>query len=281
MNNIKLRYNAITENGQLPNLRLNIPLMRSWDLNGINESIDVFENEIIQSAINPIDNMETTRYSHKPSYRGKLKIEDTAIYYNFYFYSAQTDSSITATTNNNNWVIDYRANGFTDREIYYYENVFSNSYFKLDFYDTKKTTRQQILSTLIIPVQQGKTIDGIPIGLNTVKIKKPEFVLNHIGDKEGYYFYWLKSREFLDVDTLYMSCKFYDAKIGQFKRMMNVAQGELQNKFNFSQETYFFYTLKLNYETYQYEVFIENETSELKRIGIESSQINWYEYVNP
>ncbi len=78
----------------------------------------------------------------------------TSTHYDFYFYSATTDSSITATTTNTSWVSDYRANGFTSRQVYYNDSTFSKSYFKLDFYDSKKSTTQQNLLTIIIPTQQ-------------------------------------------------------------------------------------------------------------------------------
>lgn len=280
MNNYRLRYETLNASGTTNDLRLNVPINITWDLNGVNESIDVYEDEIIQQSVNPIQDVETTRFSHKEYPVGINGFYKTSTNYNFYFYSALTDSSITATTNNERWVIDYRANGITDRQIYYYDNVFSKSFFKLDFYDIKKTTRQQILLTVIIPTQQGETLNTT-IGQKTVKIKKPKFTLNHSGDKEGYYYYWLKTKSFLDIDTLYMSCKFYDANIGQFKRMMNVPQGTLTNKFNFSQENYFYYTVKFDYQTYTYEIFLDNETNKMVKVGTEDSPINWYEYVNP
>jgi hypothetical protein len=83
-----------------------------------------------------------------------------------------------------------------------------------------------------------------------------------------------------------MSAKFYDASIGGFKRMMNSPQGTINNKFNFSQEFYFYYTLNLNYDDYTYEVFFNNEPNSLKppqliKVGTDYNPIKWYEYVNP
>ena len=283
MNNFRLRYNPLQNVNTDIDLALQTPILTTWDLNGVNETIEVFENEIIQKAINPIDNFETIRYSHKSWESQIINVSPkTSTHYDFYFYSATTDSSITATTTNTPWVTDYRANGFTSRQIYYNDNVFSKSYFKLDFYDSKKSTSQQNLLTIIIPTQQGLTTSAI-IGQNTVQIRKPQYQLNFIGDKEGYFVYWLKSPEFFnpEIDTLYMSAKFYDANIGGFKRMMNAPQGTMQNKFNFSQETYFYYTLKLNYSDYTYEVFLDNELNAMKKVGTDYSPIKWYEYVNP
>ena len=283
MNNFRLRYNPLQNANTDIDLALQTPILTTWDLNGVNESIDVFENEIIQKAVNPIDNFETIRYSHARWAPQIINVDPkTSTHYNFYFYSATTDSSITATTTNTAWVTDYRANGFTSRQIYYNDDVFSKSYFKLDFYDSKKSTSQQNLLTIIIPTQQGLTTSAV-IGQNTVAIRKPEYQLNFTGDKEGYFVYWLKSSEFFnpEINTLYMSVKFYDASIGGFKKMMNTPQGTLPDKFNFDQDIYFYYTLKLNYDDYTYEVFLENVITPLTKVGTDYNPIKWYEYVNP
>jgi hypothetical protein len=283
VNNFRLRYNPLQNANTDIDLALQTPILTTWDLNGVNESIDVFENEIVQKAVNPIDNFETIRYSHARWAPQIINVDPkTSTHYDFYFYSATTDSSITATTTNTAWVTDYRANGFTSRQIYYNEDVFSKSYFKLDFYDSKKSTSQQNLLTIIIPTQQGLTTSAV-IGQNTVAIRKPEYQLNFTGDKEGYFVYWLKSSEFFnpEINTLYMSVKFYDASIGGFKKMMNTPQGTLPDKFNFDQDIYFYYTLKLNYDDYTYEVFLENEITPLTKVGTDYNPIKWYEYVNP
>jgi hypothetical protein len=273
VNNFRLR---LTPNDR----EIQLPFISTWDLNGVNEGIDEFQNEIAQKIINPIDDYEVTRFSHNSWSTGITENLYTSVNYDFYFYNSVSDSSITATTNSNDWLLDYTANGLTTKEIYYYNNVFSKSYFKLDFYSNKISSSQQILLTIIIPTQQGKTMDAT-IGLNNVKIKIPSYELNYVGDKEGYYVYWLKDKQYLDVNTLYMTAKFYDASIGQFKRLMNVSQGNLLNKFNFPQQDNFYYTMELNYNNYTYEVFYEDNSGVRFRVGTSEQPIKWYEYVNP
>ena len=99
---------------------------------------------------------------------------------------------------------DYRAEGFTTQEIYYYTNNFSNSFFKLDLYDNFDEKRQKNYITIIIPTQQGLTMSAI-MQTTDVTIKKPSFVLDYVGDKEGFFIYWLKKKNFLDIDTFYMT----------------------------------------------------------------------------
>jgi hypothetical protein len=113
-------------------------------------------------------------------------------------------------------------------------------------------------------------------------------VLDYVGDKEGFFIYWLKKRNFLDVSTFYMSAKFYNAKTGQFTKMMtgkgtnpldqtNGPQVYLSgNKYAFDSTQYFYYTVKLDYTTQTYQVF----NTQGQRMGT-NIPIKWFEYVNP
>ena len=112
--------------------------------------------------------------------------------------------------------------------------------------------------------------------------------MDFIGDKEGFFIYWLKSRTFLDIDTFYMTAKFYNAKTGQFTKMMTGNSGnplDLTNgpqayisgdKYNFDNTQYFYYMVKLDYPTQTYQIF----NTHGQRLGTEIP-IKWFEYVNP
>ena len=167
MNNYRFRFNN-TE----PQKALEVPINLSWDLGGVNDSIDLFESEVIRQVINPIDNFETTRYSHKVYNDTITDKTQTSVNYEFYFYSATTDSNITSETTSTNWVTDYRANNMTTTDIVFKVGKFTSSFFKLDFYDTPSTTNQQIYLTIILPTRQGE-IMTVPYGLTFVDIKKP------------------------------------------------------------------------------------------------------------
>jgi len=111
-----------------------------------------------------------------------------------------------------------------------------------------------------------------------VKIKKPNFILDYLGDKEGYFIYWLKNPNYINIDTFYMSAKFFNAKTGQFIRMMNKRQNLLTKRFTFDKSKYFYYKVMLDYDNYEYEI---RNTETDQRVGIDIYEINWYEYVNP
>jgi len=103
--------------------------------------------------------------------------------------------------------------------------------------------------------------------------------LDYIGDKEGYFMYWLKGREYIDVNTFYMSAKFFNAKLGQFVRMTNRPQSEISEKFKFNKSEYFYYKVDLDVNNYEYQVFEGYGLG--NRVGQLTNGIKWYEYVNP
>lgn len=253
---------------------INLTLNVDFDFSGRDEAISTYETEIIKEIIGEADDFEVDRFAHD-FYADETK---TLIKYDFYFFAG---NSFTDTTPSTEWVNSYTGNTFTAEEIYYYSNNFTKSFFKLDFYDTTDEKTQKNYITIILPVQQGKpeVIDAVfSTAFSTVTVRKPSFSLDYVGDKEGFFIYWLKKRDFLNVDTFYMTAKFFDAKIGAFVRMMNTPQSNLSgNKYNFDTSSYFYYKVQLDYDKRTYQVFDINNT----RVGLETNSIKWYEYLNP
>ncbi len=260
------------------NKQVNIPVELKWDYLGLDLAIEEYEKNIITEVIGVGRDFEISRFAHAPA---TGTTNNTEINYEFYFYSGGSLNDI------NNWRVNYLSEGFTPQEVYYYENNFSNSFFKLDFYDTPDEKKQVNYLTVILPTQQGLKMDA-QMQRTLVSIKKPEFVLDYVGDKEGFFLYWLKKRTFLDINTFYMSAKFYNAKTGQFTRMMtgggsnslddtNGPQALMNtNKYAFDSTQYFYYTVKLDYPTQTYQVL----NTYGQRLGT-NLPIKWYEYVNP
>lgn len=283
---------TIRQNGFIDK-EINIPVQLNWDYLGLDQAIEEYESKIITEVIGVGRDFEVSRFAHAPMTGGT---ESTEINYEFYFYSGGTISDI------NNWRINYISEGFTPQEVYYYSNNFTNSFFKLDFYDSTDNKKQTNYLTVILPTQQGLTMDTV-MQRTPVSIKKPKFILNYVGDKAGFFLYWLKKRTFLDIDTFYMTAKFYNAKTGQFTKMMtgrgwdpnstnpcntpwpSVTEQDLTNgpqacitgdKYYFDNQQYFYYTVKLSYEDQTYQVF----NSDGQRVGT-TIPIKWFEYVNP
>ena len=272
----------ITQDG-LINKELVIPIQLTWDYLGLDQSIDEYEANIIKDVTGTFGDFEVTRFAHAPTAvsdpYSNNDFEITDIQYEFNFFSG---GSLSASTS---WRNNYISEGFTPQEIYYYTNNFSNSFFKLDLYDNVDEKRQTNYITIIIPTQQGLTMDTI-MQRTPVKIKKPYFILDYVGDKEGFFIYWLKKRNFLNVRTFFMTAKFYDAKNGVFTKMMNMPQSSIVgDKFTFDSTQYFYYRVELDYEKQNYQVFNMNPTQTLySNLGGRAGAtipIKWYEYVNP
>jgi hypothetical protein len=253
---------------------VNVPVNMQWDFMGRDDSISEYETDVLRRVIGlPID-FEIAKFDHNV-----FPNMDSAINYEFYFYDDL--QSITANTvNPANWGITYLNNGFSAEEIYFYSKPFTKSFFKLDLYDTTEERTQQIYLSIILPVQQGQTqtVSLSPL-TPPVEIKKPKMNLDYIGDKEGFAIYWLRYRDFIDIDTFFMTAKFFDARLGVFKQMTNTVQASITpNKFNFNNADYFYYRVDLNYNDKTYEVF---SIPTNQRIGDSVTPIKFFEYVNP
>ena len=245
---------------------INIPINLDWEYLDVDSEIKEYETSVLNELITTDKDFEVNRFFHA-DYNNKSEIN-----YEFYFYEGASLS------NASNWKIDYRAQGFTTQEVYYYSNSFRNSFFKLDLYDSPIESQQENYITIILPTQQGLRM-ATKMQNTDVQIRKPQFILDYVGDKEGFFIYWLKKRNFLDISTFYMTAKFFDGKTGQFVRMMNRPQSTIQgNKFVFSSSDYFYYRVDMDYLTHSYQVYdIINPND---RVG-GTVPIKWYEYVNP
>lgn len=252
---------------------IDLPVEIKWDFEGRTDAIDEYQYTVLEEVIGLPEDFEIARFSHDEY----TPYNQTNIKYNFYFFSGNPTTVTTAT--DASWVNSYLAEGFTAKEIFYFSKPFTKSFFKLDFYDTKDNVTQKNYFTIIIPVQQGDSefakVSPTP-PFNNILIKKPSYKLDFVGDKEGFFIYWLRNLEFLNLETFYMSAKFFDGRLGVFVKMMNKPQSTLPNKFSFNGNDYFYYRVSLDYNTKTYKVFNESNN----RVGT-TTPIKWYEYVNP
>jgi hypothetical protein len=247
--------------------RINIPINLQWEYLDVETDLIEFQDDAIEKLLKTDKDFEVNRFYHSPY--GNI----TDLNYEFYFYEGSGLNNIS------NWKIDYRAQSYSTQEIYYYSNAFTNSFFKLDLYDSPIESEQTNYITIILPTQQGLRMNALMQTTN-VLIRKPQFVLDYVGDKEGFFIYWLKKRNFLDISTFYMTAKFFDAKTGQFVRMMNRPQSTITgNKYLFSTTEYFYYKVELDYDNYSYAIYDTYSTIP-QRVG-GTVPIKWYEYINP
>ena len=251
---------------------ITIPIELDWDFAGQDQSIEKYEEDVVKEVIGSGYDFELNRFPHDIDTITKK----SEINYEFYFYSGGPINSLTS------WNNSYISQGFLTKEIYYFTNDFTKSFFKLDFYDTVDDKRQTNYISVIIPTQQGyKT--NVLLNNKPVLIKTPKFTLDYVGDKEGFFIYWLKNLDFLPINTFYMSAKFYNAKTGTFTKMMNKPQSSLpsglENSFDATDN--FYYRVVFDYVNLVYRVYrFDTNTNTEQRVGT-TTPITWYQYVNP
>lgn len=96
---------------------------------GWEEGLDIFEDEILTTIINPIDNYETIRYIHEP-YDTDLNgttVNQCDIWFKFHF--------IDANTSYNNG-LDYSLVGISPKDNANMIKTSTESYFRLEFFKT-------------------------------------------------------------------------------------------------------------------------------------------------
>jgi len=276
---------------------IDLPVEINWDTYGQEDAIRIFEKNAAIEVIGTATDFEVDRFSHDTYYglfgsttsAPPLNVvtnyygDCTDINYEFYFFSGWP----TIFTNPLDWSNSYFAyldqswQTFSISNLYYNNDIFSKSFFKLDFYDLPDEKAQIIYFTIILPTQQG---GAEQVNLNqyvqNVDVKTPKMKLDFLGDKEGFFIYWLKNTNFISANTFYMTAKFFDAKNGIFVKLMNEPQSTLAiggSQYSFNSEQYFYYKVVLNRTNLSYQVFDYSGT----RRGTNLNPIKWYQYVNP
>jgi hypothetical protein len=277
---------------------INLPVEIKWDFLGRTDAVDEYQKNAVDRVTGVADDFEILRFAHS-SHPNSTK---TDVSYDFHFFSVleldddgnmvptvpPNPSSDITTAVASDWKISYVPEGFTTYDIYYYVKPFTKSFFKLDFYDTTDDATKTNYFSVIIPVQQGYSVTGITSSRTPpVNIKIPSFKLDYVGDKEGFFLYWLRKKNFLNInpnstnttDTFYMTAKFFDARLGIFVKMMTKPQvlPLVPSLFQFKPEKFFYYKVVLDYTDYTYKIF-DNVSGD--RVG-DVSSIKWYEYINP
>ena len=253
------KYKIVLDNSI--NKQITIPIEFDWDFCGQEQLIDLYEEDIVKQVKGDGTDFEVERFPHAQD----TTTNKSEISYEFNFVSSGTLSS------GFGYSPSYISEGFTTEELYFYTNNFTRSFFKLDLYDTIDEKRQKNYITIILPTQQGTTTNTTYYR-NNINIKTPQFKLDYVGDKEGFFIYWLKNLKFVPLNTFYMSAKFYNAKTGQFIKMINQPQQQIIDGL-----TFFYYRVVINYIEKNYTVSDMNTGN---RVGT-TTPIKWYEYINP
>jgi hypothetical protein len=257
VNNYKINFNKF---GNLTGSTINIPLNMEFQLVDQDEIVrkQFVENEI-KNNINPILDYEKVRFSPIISLNDIVNVVNN-ITYNLHFLNSSNQF------NQNSF---YGEIGFNNSDIKFRKKSFTNSFLKLNFYDTDITTTQRLLFFVTIFPRLEPTNFAIgplpPWGTITSAINlKTSFILgdstiNKTFNSEGYTLYYFKDEVITQPKELFMTAEFNNAKNGSTTRFMstsstNITIDNLFNPSNTTNNLFTKYILKKVNNKYVYEI---------------------------
>jgi len=261
------------------NENLNIILNQEQDIQnnlGWQESMVQFEDEVLSSIINPIENYETVRFIHKPytTSVGGTNLSQTDIWFYFYFLSGST------------YVPDYNAVGISTKENAKMLKAATKSFFRLEFFKTPITdgvveaptriNRKLVFAkNLSLPLGEKYFYSGNNLNEN---IHCPVFMGSNYRNKENMYLFWFQDESVLSGtplsgDTFFMTAKFYNAEDGSITDFCN-------NVFSTSREvvdtTDMYFKVVIDRSDYSYQIYNFSGTTG-NRVGESNDPIKFYE----
>lgn len=240
------------------NNQIQIPIFENWDYSNREESINEYSQDILRELAGTGFDYEIARFEKRPVYVNSTGSNRTQIKHVFKFYNPET----------NTWDENYiNPNYFSFNDIKNNDKSFKNSFFKLDLYDRMEQSKRKNFLTIILQNNQD-TFNYNNNGKDYV-LKKPSYSLNYNTTSEGFFIYWFKDKEILNLDNLYITAKFFNSKTGEFVTFLN--QSSNIKKILDSQ---FYYKVNFNFLNYTYYYSLTTDNNEVETI-------EWYEYLNP
>jgi len=253
VNKVKILYTGQT------NINMVVPISENWDFLNRGDTIDVYMEEVIDQVIKePID-FEIIRF-------GKVVRNGvTSLVYNFNFFNFIDN------TYENSYVLPNRFNAY---QLFYNEKPFSNSFFKLDFYDSQDKVNQKLYLSIVLSTRLKQSTEIKSYKGKDYTVKKPYFTLDYQGEKEGYFVYFFENFNVVEIDTFYVSAKFFSGLDGTYTQFINTPQNTLLNQTEVDDE-YFYIKYKLFYDTKEYNVYAPNTAFDLP-----AASATWYEFIS-
>jgi len=259
----------ILRNDSNRNIILNSETNFRTDL-GWEESFQEFEQDTLKSIINPAVNFETVRYIHKPYTGGTGNIEQTDIWFYFYFYNNENPPTHIGGLN-------YEYIGLTPEDNTKILREDNDSFFRLEFYkvpegEDPNSTNRKLVFTKHLPIPLGEKVFYTPINEH---IFVPVFTGSNYRNKENMYLFWFQDNTVLNGtlmsgDTFYMTVKFFntiDGRIMGFTNYDKIYSGST------TEETDVYYKMVIDRTDYSYTIY--SGTTEI-RVGCSADPIRFY-----
>ena len=185
---------------------------------GWEENFAEYEDEALKKVINPVENYETVRFTHKeypmPLYNSEKQCD---IWYYFYFLTGGTGYNQ-----------NYETVGISLSENAKMLKQSTESFFRLEFYKTPSDalpnrTNRRLVMTRNLTIPLGEKYFDTTINDN---IHIPVFMGSNLRNKENMYQFWFKddtafNETELTGTTFWMTAKFYNADDGSIIDFVN------------------------------------------------------------
>jgi hypothetical protein len=244
---------------------------------GWQENMIQFEDEVLSTIINPIENYETVRYIHKPynTTVSGLTFSQTDIWYNFYFVSGTS------------YTQDYNIVGIDTHENAKMLKQATQSFFRLEFYKTphisgttyepptRVNRKLSFAKNLSLPLGEKYFYTGNNINED---IFFPVFMGSNYRNKENMYLFWFQdesvlSETVLSGDTFWMTTKFFNANDGTILDFVN---RPIYSNVEINEANDMYYKLVIDRTDYSYQYFRYTGTTG-DRVGESVDSIKFYE----
>lgn len=221
-----LKYKILNNN---TNSFIDIPLNLDFNAMDNSEIIEEFIREEKRKSLNIQQDFEVARFLPKSSISSTVnnilfdKGSDFSPRLQVWFYDCDATGIFDPNVPgfNLNYTTDYKGNGFkTDKsnDDDRLKKGFSKSFYLLDFFDIIKSTEQNKLFSVIIPLIPPKSVNKLLI--------VSDFIIDK--DTEGYYLYYLKDKNLLPKD-IFMKLTFFNGKTGKRTSFFNPVKAGIQN----------------------------------------------------
>lgn len=239
---------------------------------GWQENLVQFEDEILSSIINPIENYETVRYIHSP-YTCNSSPNQTDIWYYFHFIGSngRYDKGL-----------DYSLVGISPEENSKMLKQSTESFFRLEFYKTPNNEPPTRINRKLVFTRTLSLPLGEKYFYTTLKdyIHVPVFMGSNYKNKENMYLFWFQDESVLNGttftgNTFFMTAKFMNAKDGTINDFVN-DRYEISHNIVEEEDMYYQVDIDKTNSNYSYQIFKFNGTKG-NRVGTVCSPIHFYE----
>lgn len=239
---------------------------------GWEEGMNIFEEEVLETIINPADNYETVRYIHEPYTFTNSGDTQCDIWFKFFFID-----------NNQRYDngLDYSLVGIAPKENALMTKQSTSSFFRLEFYKTPNDQPPTRLNRKFVFARNLSLPIGEKFYYTTLRqnIHVPVFMGSNYKNKENMYLFWFQddsvlSDSTLSGDTFYMTAKFYNGTDGSIIDFTNTKLG---NTTEVLEPRDLYYKVVINKTNYTYRIY-QYDGEQNNRIGNGlTNSINFYE----